>query len=128
MAKKITTKRILKDRPFNAESMTSAMFFGWLRSNLRRMTMRGWKPIAEVKKEARRAYKGPNKLQKWEFLCSSCGNYVKSTECEVDHIIEAGSLRSYEDLPGFVQRLFVEKDGLVLLCKQCHSSKTHNKI
>jgi len=120
-------KRILKDRPFNSGTMTQSMFFGWLRSNLRRMTMRGWKPIAEVKKQARKPYKGSNKLQKWEFLCASCGNYVKSTECEVDHKIEAGSLRNYEDLAGFVQRLFVEKEGLELLCKQCHSLKTKGR-
>ena len=120
-------KRILKERPFNSGTMTSSMFFGWLRSNLRRMTMRGWKPIAEVKKQARRQYKGSNKLQKWEFLCATCGNYVKAAECEVDHKIEAGSLRSYEDLAGFVQRLFVEKEGLELLCKQCHSLKTKGK-
>ena len=45
----------------------------------------------------------------------------------VDHIIPAGSLRSAEDLKGFVERLFVEIDGLQCLCDDCHSVKTQNE-
>lgn len=43
----------------------------------------------------------------------------------MDHVQECGSLRAFEDLPGFVKRLFVEADGLRVVCKRCHHKKTH---
>lgn len=46
---------------------------------------------------------------------------------EVDHIIPAGSLKSYEDLPGFVERMFVGEDKLQVVCKSCHKAKTNDE-
>jgi hypothetical protein len=43
----------------------------------------------------------------------------------VDHIIPAGSLRCYEDVEGFITRLFCGSDGFQILCPDpCHSAKT----
>jgi 5-methylcytosine-specific restriction endonuclease McrA len=42
----------------------------------------------------------------------------------VDHICPAGSLKSAQDLPGFVERLFCEIDNLQILCSSCHDKKT----
>jgi hypothetical protein len=47
----------------------------------------------------------------------------------VDHVIPAGSLRSWDDLPIFAERLFCERevDGvkrLQRLCDKCHTKKT----
>lgn len=39
---------------------------------------------------------------------------------EKDHIVPCGSLKSYEDLPGFVERLFAPVTGYRILCKPCH--------
>jgi 5-methylcytosine-specific restriction endonuclease McrA len=44
----------------------------------------------------------------------------------VDHICPAGSLKSAQDLPGFVERLFCEIDNLQVLCEKCHNVKTQN--
>jgi len=76
-----------------------------LRSTLRRKSM-FWPPIQEAKVLARRKYAGTNKRQKWEFECIQCKSWFKSTEVEVDHIVECGSLKTLNDLPGFVERLF----------------------
>lgn len=46
---------------------------------------------------------------------------------EVDHIIPCGILRSSDDLKGFVERLFCEADGLVVMCKKCHKIKTEKE-
>ena len=43
-------------------------------------------------------------------------------EVEVEHIVEAGTLRSFDDLGGFAERLFCETDGLRVSCEQCHKS------
>lgn len=114
-----------KTEPFTPyPEWTSAKFFAFLRSALRSAWSRypvKWK----VLQKARRNYKGPNKQQKYEFLCAGCGKWFKAKDVSVDHIEPAGTLRSYEDLPDFVRKMFVSEDELQVLCtKGCHSAKT----
>ena len=45
-------------------------------------------------------------------------------EVEIDHIISCGSLKCYDDLPGFVERLFCEADNIRVVCKPCHKAHT----
>lgn len=96
-----------------------------IRSCLRQKS-RWWKPIAEAKKAVRKTVRG--KRHKYEYQCNDCKKWFKDKEIEVDHIIEAGSLRNGDDLKGFVERLFCEIDGLVVLCKPCHRTKTNKQI
>lgn len=112
--------RVPKTR--NAGTQTEASFWSFIGSALRKAS-RFWKPIQKAKMEARRPYEGPNKRQKFEYLCNHCNQYFKETDIEVDHIVPAGSLRKYEDLPGFVERLFSE-DGYQVLCDRCHAKKS----
>lgn len=58
------------------------------------------------------------------FECNHCEGRFKSADVQVDHIVQAGSLTKYSDLPGFVERLYCEADGLQVLCKPCHKLKT----
>lgn len=122
---KVTRKPKLA-RPYNNGTMTSSMFFSMIRSALRARS-RWWKPIAECKKKAKRVYKGTNKRQKFEYQCNECKDWFPEKQVNVDHIIPAGTLTTLKDLPGFVERLFVEVDGLQVLCKSCHSKKTLNE-
>jgi len=124
MAKKKGRQRVPRTR--NNGTMTEAAFWGWIRSGLRQKS-RWWKPVAEAKKRARRRYKGPNKRRKWEYVCANCKQAFKSDEIVVDHIVQAGSLRCYDDLPGFVERLFCEADGLQVMCEPCHHEKTQRE-
>lgn len=120
-----SSKRKVIERPFNCSTMTNAGFFGMIRAALRSKS-RWYKPIALCKKLAKRPYKGPNKKQRFEYQCNLCKNWFPEKQVSVDHIIPAGKLSKFEDLPGFVQRLFVEVEGLQCLCSQCHSTKTLN--
>ena len=124
MAKKKGRIRVPRTR--NHETMTESMFWGGIRSALRQKS-RWWKPIAEAKKAARRAYKGPNKRQKWEYKCAKCKKHFMDKETHVDHIIPAGTLRCSADLPGFVDRLFCEIEGFQVLCVTCHNQKTQHE-
>jgi 5-methylcytosine-specific restriction endonuclease McrA len=110
----------------NAGTMTESAFWGFIRSTLRQKS-RWWKPVMQAKEAAKRKYKGPNKRQKWEYLCNVCNKYFPNTEINVDHIIPAGTLRSAQDLPGFVERLFCEVDNLQVLCNVCHTKKTQDE-
>lgn len=111
------------EKPYNNGTMTNAGFWGMIRSALRQKS-RWWKPIAEVKKEARRKYNGPNKRQKWEYKCKHCNEWFMDKNVQVDHIIEAGTLKSKEDVGDFIERLFCESEGFQVLCKPCHKIKT----
>lgn len=103
--------------------MTEAQFWCFLRSNLR-LASRKWAPRKHALEAARRPNESENKRLKWEFQCAACFNWFPHKEIEVDHIVPAGSLRSFEDVAGFVERIFCEQYGLVVLCERCHQAKT----
>ena len=113
--------RVPKTR--NACTMTESAFWSFIRSALRQKS-RWWKPITECKMKARRAYKGSNKRQKYEYQCNECKGWFAEKQINVDHIIPAGSLNCAQDLPGFVERLFCEQENLQVLCTSCHDKKT----
>jgi len=115
--------KVLVPKPRNAGTMTESAFWSFIRSALRQKS-RWWKPILQCKLAARRAYKGPNKRQKFEYQCAICEKWFQEKKINVDHIIPAGSLNCAADLPGFVERLFCEKDNLQVLCEKCHDEKT----
>jgi 5-methylcytosine-specific restriction endonuclease McrA len=104
--------------------MTEAQFWGFLRSNLR-LASRKWAPRRQALVAVRRPSESDNKRLKWECQCSMCKGWFPQKEVEVDHIVPVGSLLSFEDIGGFVERLLCELDGFVVLCKQCHKVKTH---
>lgn len=66
------------------------------------------------------------------FLCAQCNKLHERKNVEVNHIEPAGSLKTYDDLPAFCERLFVEDiSKLEVLCKPCHleiTKKQRNKI
>ena len=123
MKKKVKKFRVPRTR--NGGTMTNAMFFQWLRNKLRRASMY-WHPISQVMKDAQVPYKGPNKRRKYSYMCSECHGIFSRTGVKAHHIIECGKLNSFADLSGFTERLFIEKDGLRVLCSKCHD-KIHKK-
>jgi len=118
--------RVRSPKIRNAGTMTESAFWSFIRSALRQKS-RWWKPITECKMKARRAYKGPNKRQKFEYKCNNCKQWFSEKQINVDHIIPAGSLNNSQDLPGFVERLFCEIDNLQVLCSDCHTKKTNDE-
>jgi len=115
------------EKPFNSGTMSKSAFFGMLRSLLRRKSMLAWKPISKVRNANRVPYIGPNKRRKYSYICSECSGEFEGTSVAVHHKVECGTLTCFEDLPGFVQRLFVEEEGLILLCNSCHQAKHPKK-
>lgn len=107
-----------------SESLTEAQFFSWIRSSLRRLSLR-WKPRIEVLKDNRRPYTGESKRTKWEYSCADCKKWFLMKDIEVDHVVPAGSLKSFNDIGPFVERLLCEKDGYQVLCKVCHLKRTN---
>ena len=115
-------KRVERTRA--GETWTEARYFGFIRSALRKAWSRY--PVRfQVLAEARRN-KPKNKegRHKFEFRCSKCKKWKQQKEVEVDHIVSCGSLKKYDDLPGFVERLLCEKEDLRVVCKPCHKKIT----
>lgn len=111
------------ERTRAGQTWTEARFWSFVRSGLRAMWQK-WPVKWQVLAEARRAYNGPDKRVKWEYQCNSCKKWYKTKEVSVDHIEPAGSLKTYQDLPRFVEKLLCEKENLQVLCKGCHDKKT----
>lgn len=117
-------KGVARTPPYeNYPEWTTSKFFGFLRSGLR-ATYNKYPPKWETLAAAKRAYSGPDKRVKWEYKCAQCKKYHKAKEVSVDHVVPAGSLNSFDDLPGFVSRLFCSREGLQVLCSDCHKKKT----
>lgn len=116
------TRRV--ERPYCSGKWTRARYFGFIRSALRKASVK-WPPIQEARNKARRPYKGPNKRQRWEYQCALCHQWHSGKDIEVDHSVPCGQLRSFDDLAGFTQRLFCEREHLRVLCKACHQELTN---
>ena len=105
---------------------SEARFWSFIRSALRSAWSR-YPPKYIVVANARRVSQSANKKLKWEFQCNSCKGFFPQKETSVDHIKPAGTLRCYEDLPKFVEQLFVGVDDLQVLCSVCHQIKTQQE-
>lgn len=95
--------------------------FTFLRSGLRRLWMR-WPARSEAIKMARIAVEG--KRHRFEVPCAKCGKLHKIKDVQVDHKIQCGSLKDWEDIEPFTRNLFCAVEGLQCLCKECHKVKT----
>ena len=106
---------------------TKARYFSFIRSALRRASSKY--PVKFQVKEAARRVKPKQKAgrHRFEYQCNECNGWFPDKDVAVDHIEPAGSLKEYADLPGFVERLLCEPDGLQVLCNQCHDVKTANE-
>lgn len=106
----------------NGGRWSEARFWGFIRSLLRQGSTR-WQPIADTMRRDRRDYHGPNKRQKFEHQCELCGGWFAAKEIEIDHIEPCGTLKTFADLPQFVERLFCEADKMRKTCRDCNQTR-----
>lgn len=111
----------------NGGTMTEAQYFQKIRSTLRR-AFRWWIPMKQALEKAKRKSQSLNKKLKWEYQCKECKGWFPRKQVEVDHIIPCGSLRTLDDIPGFIERLTAEgTNAYQVLCKTCHGHKTQSE-
>lgn len=106
-----------------AEPFTEKKLLTWLRSAMRSASRR-FPPLYEALAAAKEPYYGDNARQKFCYRCADCQLTFSGKEVSIDHIIDCGSLQSWADVQGFMQRLFCTSSGLQVLCSQCHDVKT----
>ena len=117
-------KRII-EKPFADGTMSSAAFFSMIRSTLRNKS-RWWYSISVSRDNARIPYVGANRRRKWMYICEDCGKAYDVKSINIHHKIECGDLKSFDDISGFVRRLFCDSKDLQVLCDNCHDKK-HKK-
>ena len=107
------------------QEWTLARFWSFIRSALRQAHVK-WPPAQAVMRKGRREKQLPGR-HKWEHQCERCKQWVPQKEIEKDHRIAVGSLKDYNDLPGFVERLFVSEEGYRKICRPCHKEHTQEE-
>jgi len=108
---------------------TDPYFNSFIRGNLRR-TSQKWPPIQACLRNAR--------VERGFYLCNGCGETVTATmvndkgkrvkNVHVDHILPiVDPAVGFVNWDTFIDRMFVEEDGLQVLCSACHSIKTNEE-
>lgn len=111
-----------------ARAWTEKFILSRIRATLRRLSMQ-MPALRECKLRARRAYTaGLNPRQKYELQCALCHEWFQEKQIQVDHMVPAGSLQSFDDVGPFARRLlFPAQDELRCLCLACHSHVTQEQ-
>jgi hypothetical protein len=105
-----------------AGTMTEAQFKAWVIRQLR-FAHRKWRPARLAEIAARRTLPVKIGNQKYEYRCAWCLDWFKRSLVELDHIEACGGVPAWDELPGFVLRLFAEVDGYRMLCLDCHRQR-----
>lgn len=104
-------------------------FNSFIRSNLRR-TSQKWPPISACLKNAR--------VDRGLYKCNGCGQIVTASiinekgkrvkNVHVDHIHPVVDPEvGWQGWDVWIDRMFVEEEGLQLLCTACHDIKTNEE-
>lgn len=111
-----------------ARAWTEKFILSRIRATLRKLSMQ-MPSIRECKLRARRAYtEGLNPRQKFEYECNHCHDWFAEKDIQVDHVVPAGSLQSFDDVGPFARRLlFPDPKDLQVLCTRCHNDKTQGE-
>lgn len=111
MAKKKTKKKAAKKivDGINVEH--------WLKNKLRRISYQ-WVPLKEAVSKAR--------VSRGKYRCASCGGEgFGPKQIQRDHILSVDDPETgFTTWDNYISRLFCSVDGIQILCKPCHSSKT----
>jgi 5-methylcytosine-specific restriction endonuclease McrA len=116
-------------KPYNSGQWTQSRYNSFIKSALRKASIK-WPPKYEVLKEAsvgRKINVLTGRMAEHK-CCADCKLHFPVKLVSVDHIRpvvdpERGFI-SWDDV---VERMFCEKDGLQVLCKDCHDIKTNQE-
>ena len=106
-------------------TMSESAFKSFIKSGLRTKSRR-WPPIFQCLNESK-VGKMTNKLTgrlAMHHKCSACEEPFPAKNVVVDHIYSVVPLTGFTTWDDVIKRLFIEKEGLQVMCKGCHHWKT----
>lgn len=116
-----------KEKPHNGGQWTTARFNAFIKGALRAAARR-WPPKHEVKKAAW-VRRGWYRCAGYEVPAHEVPLTVdRENNVFVDHIEPVvDPVQGFKGWDLVIERMFVEKEGLQILCKECHLKKTMNE-
>lgn len=114
-------------KPYNNGTWTQARFNAFIKGALRAASNR-WGPKFSVLKKAR--------VERGVYVCNGYNRRRHNVPVSivigkrrfrnvaVDHINPVGKCTDWNTV---IKRMFVEEDGLQVLCKECHDKKTQDE-
>ena len=114
----------MKPKPRNNNQWTEARFNTFIKSLLRKGTMR-WGPVNTTKKKAW--------VERGKYLCKGCEKVVpltvdKKKNVFVDHIHPViNPVEGFTTWDDYIERMFCEERNLQVLCKKCHDAKSEKE-
>lgn len=125
-----------EQKPWEVEGnpwQTEAKFITWIRGVLRK----GWSryPLKiNFKNSVRYPVKNTNPRSmkrfpmSWMIDCEICKKAFQQNDVEVDHIGDAGSFKTIDDILSYATHLFMlTPDKMRCLCKPCHKIVSHSQ-
>lgn len=113
------------EKPPWTEGRKKSFIVAVLRSGTRRYPPK-YETLAEAKTE-KKINKKTGRLAQ-HYLCATCAEDFPAKEVQVDHIQPVVDPKiGFTTWDSFIERLFCDKDNLQILCKECHSLKTHEE-
>jgi len=114
-------------KKYNDGNWTDARFHSFIKSALRRASMR-WPPKGKVLKEAR-TERGVYTCRGYNRSSHSVPNSIKVDgkrvqNVYVDHIVPVIGPEGFVSWDEVIKRMFINSEGLQVLCKGCHDKKT----
>lgn len=116
-----------KEKPYNGGQWTTARFNSFIKGALRAAARR-WPPKHAVKKEAW--------ISRGVYRCAGYDRPAhdvpvtvdRENNVFIDHIEPVvDPVEGFKGWDLVIERMFVEKEGLQVLCKECHKTKTGNE-
>jgi len=110
---------------------TKPAFFQWVRGQMRRAWARHPVKVSYMHNHRERVPLGKKTVKNpkglvWGCRCEHCNNLFKQTECEVDHIEQAGSFKDWKDLEAWMVKLMhINWGSIRVVCKTCHRIKSY---
>ena len=101
---------------------SQSAFFAFLRGQLRR----SWThyPISRKFKDGLCRTNRNGGRAKFVGDCAICNATLAKSHLQIDHVIPAGSIVSWETAGQFLKGLFTTSDNMRLVCKPCHHTIT----
>lgn len=107
------------------DKWTRSKFESFIKSTLRAGTQR-WPPKYEVLNAAKRG-KMVNAVTgrlAEHYMCAHCSGLFPAKSVVVDHISPVVPTTGFTNWDDIIARMFCDVDGLQVLCKECHATKT----
>lgn len=115
----------MTEKKRNGGQWTEARYHSFIKSGLRSLS-RKWPVKWSVLEEAcvgRQVNNKTGKLAK-HYTCAECGKQFPAKDVQVDHIDPIIPLSGFVSWDETIERMLCEKDGLQVLCSDCHKKKT----